>query len=240
LFTVPAITGVSPLRRAFIENGNWRFAEPAINAVAQQRATLRVSAVAGLLTLGLFAGPNIRLALPESHSPRAPVISAPELVPAKSAERVPSLTDSITTSSLRRRPRAEEQTAPVREAPRPHTPISVGDAATLRTDDMMVRLAGLSLPAPGAVCKRLDGLAVACADRAAAYLELLVKGRTVACDRLGKDTDGTDLGRCRIGETDIAEQMIRQGWASAANAEDSRLTRAEAAARQQKLGIWRE
>jgi len=243
LFNPPAITGVRLLRRAFIENGQWRVAETAINAVAQQKATLRVSAVAGLLTIGLFAGPGIRLALPDVHRPQAAMISQPEFVSAKSADRVPSLGDGFTTSAVRQRLRAGPETDPINEAPvvsRAPALIGVVDAATLRTDDRLVRVAGLSLPAPGAMCKRLDGLAVTCAERATGYLELLVKGRAVACDHLGKAADGIDLSRCRIGETDIAEQMIRQGWASAAHAEDARLTRAEAAARQQNLGIWRK
>jgi endonuclease YncB( thermonuclease family) len=105
---------------------------------------------------------------------------------------------------------------------------------------MLVRLSGMSLPRDGMTCKRLDGLAVPCLDRASSYLQLLVKGRAVACDRAGVATDGTDLGRCRVGETDIAEQMIRQGWASATEASEKRLVVAEAAARKQKLGIWRD
>jgi endonuclease YncB( thermonuclease family) len=246
LFTLLIINGVRPMRRAFIENGKWHVAEKAVNAVAQQKATLRVSALAGLLTLGLIAGPDIRLALPDVHRPQTPAISQPELVSLKSAERVPSFGDATATatatatSALRRRPRNEEQTEAPREVPKAHAQIAVVDAATLRADDMVVRVAGLTLPAPGTICKRLDGLAVSCADRAASYLQLLVKGRTVACDRLGKDADGTDLGRCRIGEADVAEQMIRQGWASAASTDDANLKRAEASARQQKLGIWRE
>jgi endonuclease YncB( thermonuclease family) len=34
--------------------------------------------------------------------------------------------------------------------------------------------------------------------------------------------------------------MVRQGWASVSEATDQRLVTAEAAARKQKLGIWRE
>ena len=105
---------------------------------------------------------------------------------------------------------------------------------------MTVRIAGLALPTADKTCRRLDGLSVACLSRAESYLELLVRSRAVACDRAGVADDGVALGRCRIGETDIAEQMVRQGWAEAADREAPALVMAEAQAKRQKLGIWRD
>jgi endonuclease YncB( thermonuclease family) len=233
-------------KRAFIENGQWRItAASACDAVVQRKATLRVSALAGIVTLALFAGPELRLALPEAHAPRAPVVSLPEMVSFKPADRVPGneklYSQEITSTAPARLPRnSAVDTASAIETPRAHPAIDVVDGATLRAGDMLVRLSGMALPQDTRTCKRLDGLAVPCLDRASSYLQLLVKGRAVACDRAGVATDGTDLGRCRIGDTDIAEQMIRQGWASAAEASEKRLVMAEAAARKQKLGIWRD
>jgi endonuclease YncB( thermonuclease family) len=229
------------MRRAFIENGQWRIAaEEACDAIVQRKATLRVSALASVLTIALFAGPEFSLAIPDAGKPRAPIISQPELVSFKPVDRVPGVEE--TTASFARRAKAtlEAEKAAIVETPRPFAAIEVIDAATLRAGEMTVRIAGIVLPAAEKACRRLDGLAVPCLDRAASYLELLVRGRAVACDRAGSDTEGRELGRCRIGDADVAEQMVRQGWASASEASDQRLVTAEAAARKQKLGIWRE
>jgi hypothetical protein len=84
-FTKPAF-----IKRAFIENGQWRItAASACDAVVQRKATVRVSALAGFVTLALFAGPDLQLTLPEAHSPRAPMVSQPEMVSFKPADRVP-------------------------------------------------------------------------------------------------------------------------------------------------------
>lgn len=222
--------------RAFIENGSWQgVAEEFCDAGQQRKATLRVSALAGLATLALLAGPGAGAFAPTEDAPRAKAVSMPEMVSAKPADRVPSLDE--TTSAFRRkaRPEAEPAAAPT-EPPR----IEIVDAATMRAGAMTVRIAGIALPAREKSCRRLDGLAVACVDRAESYLELLVRNRAVACDRAGTAADGVELGRCRIGETDIAEQMVRQGWAEAQDRDEPRLVLAEAQAKKQKLGIWRE
>jgi endonuclease YncB( thermonuclease family) len=245
-FTKPAF-----FKRAYIENGEWRItAANTCDAVVQRKATLRVSALAGVVTLALFVGPELRLALPEAHTFRAPLVSQPEMVSFKPADRVPGSEKSysqnfaaleITSTAPARlsRSHAVEAVTAI-DTPRAHPAIDVVDGATLRAGDMVVRLSGMALPQEDRTCKRLDGLAVPCLDRASSYLQLLVKGRAVACDRAGVASDGTDLGRCRVGETDIAEQMIRQGWGRAAEAGEQRLVVAEAAARKQKLGIWRD
>jgi endonuclease YncB( thermonuclease family) len=244
------------MRRAFIENGHWSLsakdalgAGEACDAGVQQKATLRVSALAGLVTIALFAGPELKLAIPEAQSPRAPLISQPEMVSYKPADRVPALVVAASrgqetdladvTSSASARPKPMGDAALVK-APSLFAGIDVLDPATLKTGDMTVRLAGIAMAPEGKVCRRLDGLAVSCADRAVSYLQLLVKGRAVACDRAGTTPDGLDLGHCRIGETDIAEQMVRQGWAKATAEPEERFMVAEAAAKKQKLGIWRE
>jgi endonuclease YncB( thermonuclease family) len=239
------------MSRAFIENGHWRLtAENACDAIVQRKATLRVSVLAGLLTLGLYAGPGLHHAMPEVTMPRAPLVSQPEMVSHKPVDRVPvsaMVASPETTSSAPLRPRLAHRgatdeviAAAAIETPKAHPPLSVVDGATLQAGDMTVRLAGLSLPAEDTSCRRLDGLSVPCLDRANSYLQLLVKGRTVACDRVGVAADGIETGRCRVGDTDIAEQMVRQGWARTTEASDKRLAVAEAAARKQKLGIWRE
>ncbi len=238
------------MERAFVANGSWQKAirreAPAVacDPAGQRKATLRVSALAALVTLGLTAGPDFRSDPALTETPRRVAVAMPEIVTAKPADRVPAAGE--TTSAFQRRPRSMPAEAPAGALPAAHAPdvpshgIEIVDAATLRAGSMTVRIAGLALPASDRTCRRLDGLAVACVSRAESYLELLVRGRAVACDRAGIATDGVPLGRCRIGDTDVAEQMVRQGWAEAADRDQPALVMAEAQARRQKLGIWRD
>jgi endonuclease YncB( thermonuclease family) len=228
------------MNRAFIQSGQWQVIEGAASmAPVHGKATLRGSAVAGLMTLALFAAPEF--SLPEAMTTASPAsaITAPEMVSHKAVDRVPSAPE-ITSSFTRRKAHPDVETAAAHETAKPFPGIEIVDGLTLRAGEMTVRIAGLASPDANRTCRRLDGLAVPCADRATSYLELLVKGRAVACDRAGVAEDGIEKGRCRIGETDIAEQLVRQGWARAEAKAEPRLVMAEAAARKQKLGIWRE
>jgi endonuclease YncB( thermonuclease family) len=221
-------------------------ADAACDAAQQGKATLRVSALAGLMTLALLAAPEREASPAAPAAVRAPTVALPEFVSVKGTDRVPGPAE--TTSAFRRRPRPAPADEPAATpaatlAPAPAEPparIEIVDAATLRAGEMVVRIAGIALPARERQCRRLDGLSVSCLDRAESYLALLVRNRAVACDRAGLAPDGTEQGRCRTGEADIAEQMVRQGWAAAAARDEPRLLIAEAQAKRQKLGIWRE
>jgi endonuclease YncB( thermonuclease family) len=227
-----------PFHEAGIRFTGWR---RECDVIRQNAATLRAGAVAAVLTLGLAFGPDA-LRSPESGV-KQPVVVMPEIVSAKSEERLVAVSPETTASfsPLRRRaPLVDEaDIEPPARSEQPPAPIGVVDGVTLKAGDMLVRLAFISAPAPDRMCKRLDGLTVGCRDRAISYMELLVKGRAVGCHHAGKAEDGVDLGRCAVGETDLAEQMVRQGWASAAAGADGKLVVAEAAARKQKLGMWR-
>jgi endonuclease YncB( thermonuclease family) len=236
--------------RAFIQNGVWR-ARPAIviDAQAQRQATLRVSIAAAVLTLGFAALHDGQSSTPAAPAARSAVISAPDIIVAKADERVPAI--PAMTNPYRRR-------ATVVDAPETAETPAVADitaasrtvqsareavvpvAGTIRAGDVEYRLAGIVLPENGRMCRRLDGLAVSCSDRALSYLQLLVKGRAVLCERAPQTSDGPIEGNCRIGESDIAEQMVRQGWARAADQPEERFMLAETQAKKQKLGIWRE
>jgi endonuclease YncB( thermonuclease family) len=125
------------------------------------------------------------------------------------------------------------QASPVREA-------EIDAAGMIRAEGGVYRLAGIALPETGRMCRRIDGLAVQCLDRAQSYLQLLVKGRSVFCERAPQISDGVLEANCRVGDADLAEQLVRQGWARAGEKPEERFVLAEAAAKRQKLGIWRE
>jgi endonuclease YncB( thermonuclease family) len=223
--------------RAFLDKGVWQISAPHnFNADVQKMATLRVSALAGIVTLGLMVGPELREGNGVKTSAITIVSTVPDIVSVKSQDRVPNSEDITSVASTRRKVRPADEASGLE--PKPYAGIEVVNATTLRSSDMTVRLAGIELPKAEQSCRRLDGLAVSCTDRAISYLQLLVKGRSVSCDKAGLAADGVEKGRCRIGATDIAEQMVRQGWAKTSGNPDGRLVVAEAAARKQKLGIW--
>ena len=67
--------------------------------------------------------------------------------------------------------------------------------------------------APGAVCRRLDGVEEPCAQRAADRLELLTRGRTVRCERIETAADGTARGYCLAGKINLADDLVKNGLA---------------------------
>jgi endonuclease YncB( thermonuclease family) len=217
--------------RAFIQNGVWR-ARPAaaIDPAGQRQATLRVSAAAALATLAFAALHGVL------------VSTAPEIIVFKAEDRVP-----LAASPFRRRAPltepADVASPETTATPRTMTTARAAeaiDAGMIRAGDATYRLAGIVLPENGRMCRRLDGLAVACVDRAHSYLQLLVKGRAISCERAPQLSDGPHEANCRIGDADVAEQMVRQGWARAGSQPEERFMVAEAAAKKQRLGIWRE
>ena len=91
----------------------------------------------------------------------------------------------------------------------------LGVASGLRVvaDGASYQLAGVEPMAPGAVCRRLDGVEEPCAQRAADRLELLTRGRTVRCERIETAADGTARGYCLAGKINLADDLVKNGLA---------------------------
>lgn len=235
------------MARAFIQNGVWR-SRPAdaIDPGAQRQATLRVSLIAAVVTLAFAVGQDGGAPTIPKEPGRSLVISAPDIIVAKADDRVPALPSPfrrraplVETPEVATSPSGPDTTATARTTPAVRG-VEVVDAGMIRAGDMTYRLAGIVLPETDRICRRIDGLAVSCVDRAQSYLQLLVKSRPVVCDRAPQRHDGPLEATCRVGEADIAEQMVRQGWARPSDQPEERFLLAEAAAKKQKLGIWRE
>ena len=109
---------------------------------------------------------------------------------------------------------------------------------SLRIDGELVRLSGIEAPAPAHPCLKANGRRWSCGATATSALQRLVRGRIVSCDVSGVDDAGRKLASCRMGETDIAGELVRGGhvfagdgmFASYANDEDS--------ARTARTGLW--
>jgi endonuclease YncB( thermonuclease family) len=148
----------------------------------------------------------------------------------------PQITGSIALAGLG--DEALPPPAPVRQA-RVFAAVDVLDGRSFRADGATVRLADLALPGPRQQCRRLDGVSEPCASRTRTRLDLMTRHRPVTCD-LAPPTSVTAplTGACRVGNTDLALWLIREGWATPA-ADTPEAAAALAEARRLKAGIWR-
>jgi endonuclease YncB( thermonuclease family) len=170
---------------------------------------------AGTVCAALFAGAMLR----ETSRPSSPPTSGGAAQDAKDVTRV--------IGALERAPPAEA----VAQAASPSAPQSSGaepgawreaefafvgivDGRTLHAGGVTLTVAGLELPHPDQICRTLDDRLESCAARAATQLELLTRSRRLAC-RYRMTTSSAATGSCRVGSRDLAERMIRTGYARA-------------------------
>lgn len=131
------------------------------------------------------------------------------------------------------RPREDSRSRP------PETvegPARITDGDTLHVDGRTIRLRGVDAPERAQSCTGPDGAAYACGERARGALGALVEGRTVACRIRGRDRYRRWLGRCRAGDEDVGERLVRDGLAVAYR--DPAYAEAEAEARRARRGLW--
>lgn len=109
---------------------------------------------------------------------------------------------------------------------------------TLRVDGTTVKLAGIEAPDRDQSCQRVGARAWPCGRAAAEALAKLVRGKDISCD-LGKlDGAGNQLATCRLGDADIADQLVRNGHVFADTGLFATYASAESAARNAKSGVW--
>jgi hypothetical protein len=77
-----------------------------------------------------------------------------------------------------------------------------------------------------------------CRSVAETVLSRLVNSRTVACVLSGSDEAGRTLGRCTVGGTDVAAELVRQGYVFAESGLLARYAGEEREARAAKAGLW--
>jgi hypothetical protein len=128
----------------------------------------------------------------------------------KAAIRAPQLARS---DSRMLTPLSSELTPPEPKRREPSPDIGLSGDGRLVVRGEIVRLAGVELPKPGTLCRRLDGVEVTCLDRVAARLAILAEGRTVVCD-LTDSHSGDRVGRCRADKIDLAQDLVRAKLAS--------------------------
>lgn len=112
-------------------------------------------------------------------------------------------------------------------------PFQVLDGDSLQIGEMRFRLEGIDAPEGQQTCGSGANL-WPCGREATRYLRTRMAGETTICRGVGTDRYARTLVRCRIGDTDLNGEMVRNGWAVSYGAYSSE----ENMARSEGVGIW--
>ncbi len=115
---------------------------------------------------------------------------------------------------------------------------SAVSGSVLRVKSNAVRLAGIEAPDPAQPCFKANGKRWSCADAATHALSRLVRGRKIACELSNPDKGLISLAHCRVGDIDIAAELVKEGHVFASEGYFRTYGSEEEAARAAKLGLW--
>lgn len=117
--------------------------------------------------------------------------------------------------------------------------VNVIDGDTLVIGAEHVRLHGIDAPEREQTCRRADGSSYACGRMAALHLRREIADHVPDCTGHYRDHYRRMIATCTVGGRDMAEAMVRAGWAlDVARYSGGRYAAAEAEARAAKRGIW--
>lgn len=116
--------------------------------------------------------------------------------------------------------------------PRPQTI----DAGRMAFGARTLQLRGVKPTERQRLCQNSDGTPWPCGMVARTQQRLFLRNRSVACDIPSATWTGTIMAACRIGEMDIAEWLIGNGWTEAAD--DPALLALSDTARSARLGLY--
>jgi endonuclease YncB( thermonuclease family) len=114
---------------------------------------------------------------------------------------------------------------------------TVTDGDSLELGATRVRLFGVDAVEGRQSCTRA-GRQWACGEEAARKLRSLIGDRSIACTQRDIDDYGRVVAVCRAGNTDLAAEMTRAGFATAYRRYSSDYVDEESEARAARRGIW--
>jgi endonuclease YncB( thermonuclease family) len=115
--------------------------------------------------------------------------------------------------------------------------IQVDNDNRLQTDQQAVELYGISILPRSQICSYQGGERWACGQRA--YIALLNILGAAPVDCRPQQTDQPRIVVCRLGGSDIAELMLREGWGTLAKGvSEQRYIDAATASFTNKAGMW--
>ncbi len=116
----------------------------------------------------------------------------------------------------------------------------ISEAIVLSFGQSRLRLAGLDAPPAETACKLLSGEQADCRQAASEQLAFFLSFRDVSCQVTATSADGAPLAQCRLGGSDIAEWLVRRGWASPTDMTDPSYRAAALFAQSYRLGQYRQ
>ena len=195
------------------------------------------------------AAPPQQVAPPPAPPPQA---AAPVPPPAPVPEQH-AVEPSAATPKPAQPPQADaaaEHTAALNEKDKAGTPapptepklyyrVTVRDGGTLQSGGAVIRLAGIAARDADATCKSANGKSWPCGAAAKSALTRLIRSRAVTCELPKQSAQKDVVARCSVAGGDLSTWMVRQGWAEPKDTNEPALAQAAAAAKQDKLGLWR-
>ncbi len=133
---------------------------------------------------------------------------------------------------------APPKTKPVR-ATKLYYKVVVRDGGTLEAGGNVITLAGIAARGAEDSCEDELGKAWNCGAAARTAMTRLIRGRAVTCTLPPGGEAKAFAAACSVGDTDLAEWMVSQGWAEPSEPAGLAMKGAANAARAQRLGIWR-
>jgi endonuclease YncB( thermonuclease family) len=123
--------------------------------------------------------------------------------------------------------------------------VAVFDGDTFEIDKLApngkrihVRLRGIDAPEKKQMCAA-DGAPYPCGRFAGNALLRKILGASVMCHPEGSQSYGRVVAICYLGNRDINQEMVRDGWAVAYSQYTTKYIADEADARQAKRGVWK-
>lgn len=111
------------------------------------------------------------------------------------------------------------------------------DGDSIEIGGQRINLYGIDAPEPEQRCERL-GTSYACGQEAAKVLSQGIGQDTVTCRQKHLNQRKQPVAICKIGDVDISQWMVRQGWAVAHPKFGKAYKDTEAVARKYRRGIW--
>ena len=115
------------------------------------------------------------------------------------------------------------------------------DGDSLKVGGKQVRLFGLDAPEYSQTCFNEKNKEYACGQVSRNFLTNLAGGKQVECLYAEKDKYDRYLGKCSVDGISINQELVKNGMAIIYNftESDEKMDELEAAAKKQKLGVWR-
>jgi endonuclease YncB( thermonuclease family) len=118
--------------------------------------------------------------------------------------------------------------------------VQLSDGDSFKLGDLRYRLHGIDAPELHQDCKDTHGKSWPCGIRARSELRRLIGTHPVECKAVTVDRFGRVIATCTAGGKDLAEEMVRSGYATIFTRSGfaSPYERAQSEARTEKRGIW--